>query len=70
MLFDVDGGTEDDLIMVEDFSLPPVVLLRAIAGVSVFDFLDATDVDRDDEVAEYLEIVGVVNAVVADRVDR
>jgi hypothetical protein len=71
LLFDVDGGTEDDLILMEDFSLPLVILLlRAIAALSVFDFLDVLDADGDDEVTEYLEIVGAVDVVVADCADR
>ena len=49
-----------------------VLLLGATIGVSVFDFLDAIDVDVGvyDEVDECFCIMGPVDAVLADCVDR
>jgi hypothetical protein len=60
LLFDIDGGTEDDLTLLEELA-PRLAFL-----LPVFDFLDPTDVDMDDEVNEYLEIVGAVDIVLSD----
>ena len=63
MLFDKEGGTDDDLMLLEDFAvLSSISLPRVIEEVPVFDFLDLIlFVDNVDEVDKYFVNVGAVD---------
>ena len=80
MLFDVVGGTEEDRIASDIWTAFAVLLLEAVIGMSAFDFLvdeeddDDVDLDLDLEldvdVDECFDIVGAVEVVLVDCVDR
>jgi len=65
LLSDIVFGTEEDLFLVEDIVVSLVVL-----GFSVVDFLEKIDADEDVVIVDTFEIVGAVNPVLADCVDR
>ena len=81
MLFDVVGGTEEDRIASDIWTAFAVLLLEAVVGMSAFDFLvdeEDDDVDLsldldlelDVDVDECFDIVGAVEVVIVDCVDR
>lgn len=82
MLFDVVGGTEEDRIASDIWTAFAVLLLEAVIGMSAFDFLvdeedDVNldldldlDLELDVDVDECFDIVGAVEVVLVDCVDR
>ena len=83
LLFDVVGGTEEDRIASDIWTAFAVLLLEAVVGMSAFDFLvDEEDddvnldldldleLDVDVDVDEFFDIVGAVEVVLVDCVDR